>query len=256
MKKLIATLLMAAAGMMAACAETSTNTSPSRAAGSTIVPEKKYPWVSSITAGLSLTSGNSSSELATLKFLTDKKTPADEYGFGADGAYGSANGTQNNDNIHAFGQWNHLFSERTFSYLRLEGLHDDIAAVRYRGTFTTGLGYYFIKEKETTLAGEIGPGVVAERVGTNDNTFATLRLAERFEHKFTESHARIWQSFEILPQVDKVSDYLINAEIGAEAAVSKNLNLQVCLDDAFNSEPAAGSKRNDVKLVSGISYKF
>ncbi|HEV2691614.1 MAG TPA: DUF481 domain-containing protein, partial [Verrucomicrobiae bacterium] len=244
------------AGMMAAFAETSTNTSPASAAGGKTVPEKTYPWVSSITAGLSLTSGNSSSELATLKFLTDKKTPVDEYSFGVDGAYGSSNGTQNNDNIHSFGQWNHLFSERTFSYLRSEGLHDDIAAVRYRFTLTGGLGYYFIKEKETTLAGEVGPGVVSERVGTNNNTFATLRLAERFEHKFTDSHARIWQSFEILPQVDKVSDFLVNAELGVEATIAKNLALQVCLDDAYNSEPASGSKRNDVKLVSGVTYKF
>jgi len=32
--------------------------------------------------------------------------------------------------------------------------------------------------------------------------------------------------------------------------------LQVVLYDTYNSEPALGRKRNDVKLVSGISYKF
>jgi len=30
----------------------------------------------------------------------------------------------------------------------------------------------------------------------------------------------------------------------------------VVLDDSYISEPAFGRKRNDVKLVSGISYKF
>jgi hypothetical protein len=34
------------------------------------------------------------------------------------------------------------------------------------------------------------------------------------------------------------------------------MSLQVCLDDTYNTEPASGFKRNDVKLVSGISYKF
>jgi putative salt-induced outer membrane protein YdiY len=250
--KILTTIIVAAAGIITASAETSANTSATNG----VVAEVKYPWNSSITAGLSLTRGNSSSELATIKFLTDKKTPVNELSLGADGAYGSANGVQNNDSIHGFGQGNHLFSERTFGYLRLEGLHDDIAAVRYRATLTAGLGYYFINDKITTLAGEVGPGIVAERIGSNDNTFGTLRLAERFEHKFPENHARVWQTVEILPQVDKVSDFLVNAEIGAEAAISKNLGLQVCLDDAYNTEPAGGFKRNDVKLVSGVSYKF
>lgn len=250
MKKPIATIV-AAAGIMAALAETSTNTSASGG----VAPEKK-PWDSSIAAGLSLTRGNSSSELATLKFLTAKKGVTDEFSFGADGAHGSSNGTQNNDSIHGFGQWNHLFSERTFSYVRVEGLHDDIASVRYRATFTAGMGYYFIKDKATTLAGEIGPGVVAERIGSTDNTFATLRFAERFEHKFESNRARVWQSVEILPQVNKLSEFLVNAEIGAEAAIARNLSLQVCLDDNYNSQPAAGSKRIDIKLVSGVSYKF
>jgi putative salt-induced outer membrane protein YdiY len=251
MKKLI-TIIVAAAGITAASAETSTN---SIAAG-VAAPEIKYPWKSSITAGLSLTSGNSDSELATLKFVSDKKTPADEYSLDADGAYGKANGVQNNDSVHGFGQWNHLFSERMFGYLRLEGLHDDIADLRYRATLTGGVGYYFIKDKQTTLAGEVGPGVVVQRVGDSDNTFGTLRLAERFEHKFTGNNARVWQSVEILPQVNKVSDFLVNAEIGAEASIAKNLSLQVCLDDSYNSEPAGGYKRNDIKLVSGVTYKF
>jgi putative salt-induced outer membrane protein YdiY len=251
MKKLI-TIIVAAAGIMAASAETSTNSTTNGVA----VAAVKYPWISSITAGLSLTRGNSSSELASLKFLSDKKTPVNEYSLDADGAYGSANGVQNNDSVHGFTQWNHLFSERLFGYMRLEGLHDDIASVRYRATYTAGMGCYFIKETQTTLAGEVGPGIVSERVGSTDNTFATLRLAERFEHKFTDNHARVWQSVEILPQVDKLSDFLVNAEVGAEAAVAKNLSLQVCLDDNYNTEPAAGFKRNDVKLVSGVSYKF
>ena len=82
-----------------------------------------------------------------------------------------------------------------------------------------------------------------------------MRLAERFEHKFA-SGARVWQTLELLPEVDKWQNYIANFEIGAEAAIAKNLALQVTLDDTYNSEPANDRKRNDVKLVSGITYKF
>ena len=56
--------------------------------------------------------------------------------------------------------------------------------------------------------------------------------------------------------MDNFNNYLMNAEVGIEAAIAKNLSLQAYIDDNFNNQPAAGLKKNDVKLVSGISYKF
>jgi putative salt-induced outer membrane protein YdiY len=229
---------------------------PAKKAEPTIVAAVKYPWNSSITAGLTLTRGNSETLLATAKFLTDKKTPVNEFSAGADVTYGSSSGVENNDTFHGFGQWNHLFSEKWYSYIRGEGLHDGIAEVKYRFTLTAGVGYYIIKQTNTTLAAEVGPGVVAERVGVIDTTYATLRIGERFEHKFNKNSARVWQTIEILPQVDKPSDYIVNFEVGVESALYKDVSLQVYLDDNYNSQPAIGFKRNDVKLVSGITYKF
>lgn len=216
----------------------------------------KYPWQNTITAGLTLTRGNSDTVLTSLKYYTDKKTPINEFTIEGDGTYGSAAGIANNETLHGFSQWNHLFSPSWYSYLRAEGLHDGIAQVKYRATLTSGLGYYFIKNTNTTLSAESGPGIVIERVGIADNTYATMRVAQRFEHKFNVNASRIWETVEFLPQIDKPSDYLVNAEIGAESAIYKQVSLQICLDDNFNSQPALGLKRNDVKIVSGISYKF
>ena len=216
----------------------------------------KYPWNNTLTAGLTLTRGNSDSLLATAKFITDKKTPINEFNMGADATYGSANSVANIETYHGFSQWNHLFSERWYGYIRGEGLHDGIADVKYRGTIGSGMGYYLIKNTNTTFSAEIGPGGVFERVGETDNSYVTMRLAEKFEHKFNKNSARVWENVEILPQLDKVSDYLVNSEIGVESALYKSLSLQVFLDDNLNSEPATGRRRNDVKLVSGVSYKF
>ena len=68
--------------------------------------------------------------------------------------------------------------------------------------------------------------------------------------------ARLWQSVELLPQVDKFNNYVVNFEIGVEAAVSKSFSLKTYLDDTYVNIPAAGRKQNDAKLVAGISYKF
>jgi putative salt-induced outer membrane protein YdiY len=252
MKKTIALTIVAAAFLTALTSKVTAQTAQTSLTNAVI----KYPWENSITAGLSLTRGNSQSLLATIKYLADKKTPVNEYDLDADGAYGSASGVANNETLHGSAQWNHLFSERFFGYLKADGLHDGIADIKYRFVGSAGAGYYFIKTAQTTLAGEVGPSVVTERLGDTDDTFAALRLAEHSEHKFIGHGARIWQSEELLPQINRPQNYLLNSEVGAEAAMAKNLSLSVCLDDYLNSEPAAGRKRNDVKLVSGVTYSF
>jgi putative salt-induced outer membrane protein len=216
---------------------------------------KKYPWASSITAGLTMTRGNSQSLLYSAEIMTTKKTPKNEYAFGLLGAYGNQNSVESVNNYKAFGQWNHLFSDRFYSYVHADATRDLIANLDYRLNVGPGAGYYLIKEKNTSLSTEAGVGYQNEHLGGNYNSFATVRLAESFEHKFG-TVARVWQTVELLPQVDNFDNYIVNFEIGVEAAISKSLSLKTALDDAFQNQPAAGRRQNDVKLVSGIVYKF
>ncbi len=249
MKKPIATLI-AAAGLMVAFAETSTNTSPSTKAA-----EVKYPWASTVSAGISITRGNSHTSLFTADYLTAKKTPNNEYSFGVGIAYGTQNSADTANSYKVFAQWNHLFTERFYGYLRADALRDLVADLDYRLTIGPGVGYYLIKDTNTLLAAEAGGAVELQRLGGEDKQFATVRLAERFEHKFND-RARLWQSVELLPQVDKLENYIINFQIGIEAAISKQFSLKTYLDDTYANRPASDRQKNDVKIIAGVSYKF
>lgn len=220
-------------------------------------PEPPPPpaWESTATLGFSLTSGNSDTLLFTGMIKTQKKGPHNEWGFGADGAYGETEDVVNNNYVHGFGQYNRLLSDRWFLYGRADALHDEIADVNYRFTLSPGLGYYFIKNKTTSLAAEVGPGVVIEERGGDDSTYATLRVAARFEHKFSD-HARMWAKAEYLPQLSDFGNYLLNSEVGVGAALTKKLELTVVLQDNYASEPAPDRESNDLKLITGITYKF
>jgi putative salt-induced outer membrane protein YdiY len=218
-------------------------------------PEEKPKWVSSAGLNFTLTQGNAETLMVGLTFDTIKKAKSDEYLLGASMAYGENDGLKNVETYRGYGQWNHLFTERFYGYLRAEGLHDGIADVNYRLTITPGVGYYVIKKERTTLALEAGPGYVFERLAGIENDYPTLRLAERFEHKFGKG-ARVWQSAEIMPDLGDFDKYIINAELGVEASLSEKLSLRSVLTDIYNSQPAAGRKKNDLKLITGINYKF
>ena len=202
---------------------------PIRTPPTSLVQQKKSPWSSSASLGVTFTRGNSDTTLVTAKILTDRKDNYNEWLFGVDGAYGENSRIESTESLHGFGQWNHLFSEKFFGYARLEGLHDGIADIKYRVTIGPGAGYYFLKETNTALSAEAGGAAIFERLGTMDNSYASLRLAEHFEHKFSAHGARIWQPVEFLPEVDLLYNYIINAEIGIEAGIAKNRGCKVTL---------------------------
>ncbi len=221
----------------------------------TTLSTNRAVWESSVSLGLTATAGNVNSALATGNFQTHKKTPLDEWNLGVDAAYGEVSSAKNNETLHGFGQYNHLFSERWYGYMRGDALHDAIADVAYRFTFSPGAGYYFIKDKETSLAGEVGPAILYEKLDDEYHTYPTLRLAERFEHKF-DGHARLWQNVEFLPPFTDPRAFLVNAEVGMDTPLSKHLSLQTYVQDNYANRPAPGFKNNDVKLVSALAVKF
>jgi putative salt-induced outer membrane protein YdiY len=136
-------------------------------------------------------------------------------------------------------------------------LHDGIADIKYRLTLAPGVGYYFVTNKVLDLSLEFGPGYIKEQLDGYSESFATLRFAQKF-HYAISPHAKVWDSIEILPQVDELNNYIINSEVGVESALTKNnkLSLRVVLMDSFNNVPAAGRLQNDLKLIAALAYKF
>lgn len=214
------------------------------------------PWDNSVALGLTVARGNTHSETLNATVAGNKIWAKDQLRLQADESYGVTSGKQSAEATHGSAQWNHLFTDRLFSALVVDALHDGVADLSYRVTLSPNVGYYFIKSDLTRLSGEVGPGFVIEKnYGTARTEYVTLRVAERFERKLTET-AKVWQLAEWLPKVDDFSDYRLNIEIGIEAAISKAFSVRVVATDRYNSQPAAGRKYNDLLLVSALAYKF
>lgn len=212
-------------------------------------------WDSSLSFGLTLTRGNSDTILTDAGFKAHRNNLTNEMTLSLEGTYGEDHSVKNNESLHGIGQYNHLFTDRIYGYTRGDGFHDDIADLTYRFTISPGIGYYFLKDKETMLAIEAGPSCVLEKLDGARENYAAARLAERFQRKW-DDHTRIWENVEFLPQFDKGNNFLMNAEVGVEAPLTKRISLSVVLQDNYINLPAPGRLHNDMKLVSGLVYKF
>jgi len=212
-------------------------------------------WESTLSFGLTLTRGNSDSILTDAAIKAHRNNLTNEVTLSLEGTYGKDHAVKNNESLHGIGQYNHLFSERFYGFARGDGFHDGIADLVYRFTLSPGVGYYFLKDKETTLAVEAGPSYVLEKLDGSRENYAAARVAERFQRKWND-RTRIWENVEFLPQFDKEDNFLMNAEVGVEAPLTKRISLSVILQDNYINLPAPGRQRNDLKLISGLVYKF
>ena len=219
-------------------------------------------WHGDTALGLSLARGNANTFLLSGSATADNTWEQNDLRLGADGQYGlnnwgQTNQTQSTEAIHGFIDYKRLFTERFYGSARIDGYHDDIAEVRYRIIVGPAAGYYVIKSAASKLSGEIGPSFIDQMVGSNTESYVTIRFSERGEHTFDKTKsAKVWEEVDYMPQADDFSNYLLNSEVGVEAALNAHFSLRVCADDTFNSKPAAGRKENDILLISSLVYKY
>jgi putative salt-induced outer membrane protein YdiY len=237
------------------------------AGGSAVLAQNVAPveapkgWETTAAAALTLTRGNSESFMAVLSLDTKRKWEKDEVALGIAGGYGDSTvndvNTKNTEYVKGFGQYNHLFTDRFYGGVRLDGEYDGIAGVDYRFKLSPIAGYYLIKNDRMSLAVEAGPSLVCQNLeGEPANSYWAARFGERFEYKLTAS-TKFWESVDYIPQIDRWSEnYLLNFEAGIDTAITKHWSLRVVFQDNYASEPAAGRKHNDLRLLAGTAYKF
>lgn len=226
------------------------------AADADVAVEEKPKWETSAAVGFTLTSGNSDTVLGTASLLSLKKWEVHELSAGLNGSYGEVEGVKNNELARGTVQYNRLLGDSdSYFFGKADLLHDSVADVEYRLSQSAGYGYYFIKNDKTQLSAEIGPGYIFEKLGSGEDDYLTLRAGERFEYKISD-RARLWQSVEFIPQIEEFSNYLLVAEIGVESDLTEKMSLRVSLQDNYDNQPAIGRKSNDLRLVTGIGYKF
>lgn len=231
------------------------NLAAQNAAAPLTAPPAQPKWETLASAGITLTKGNSDTMLANLGLNANRKWEQNELALTTSLSYGENAGVKNVDSASGSAQYNRLFSDRFYGGLKLMVTEDAIADLDYRVTVSPLLGYYLVKEAATRLSFEVGPSYIVERLGGVSKSYAGLRVGERFEHKFN-ARAKMWQGADLTSQVDRFSKYLATFEVGVDSLITEQISLRAVLQDNYDSKPAPGRKANDIRLITGLGYKF
>lgn len=249
-------MLLLAAGALAAHADDARTTAAQIAAAPSAadkVPVKAKE--NSIALGVTMTDGNSDALLGTASYLHDRKRDAYTLRLGLDGAYAETEDETTTENVKGVGEYRRNVAERCYVLGNLTALYDSIADVDYRVILTIAPGYYLMKNDAATLSVDVGPAYITEKVGDVENDDVALRAGQRYERQLSAT-AKTWQAIEYLPLVDDFDDYLLNAEIGIEAAINSSASIRLVVKNAYDSTPAADREKSDTTVIGAIAYQL
>ncbi len=216
-------------------------------------------WTSSFDLGASMTRGNTDTLFITASLTIDKDFGKNEFFGNATYAYGEDNSSVTEDTLLLTASLSRLITEDNLWYFggRVDGLHDDLADIEFRYTLSSFLGHYFIKRPDDslTVSMEAGLGLNTESQGGTDETFGVYYLGQRFNYWITD-FTRLYQGVAIFSEMQEVDAFVTVAEAGIETFLSDSLSFKAYLQDRYDSVPASGRKKNDLRIVTGLSYKF
>ena len=239
--------------------------------GSLLIPQAPAPpappdpparpvktWNGSLSAGLSLTRGNSDTSNFNAAFdLAHDRRRGNV--FKADGLYlrGKSEANLTGDQLRLNLRDEVTFKGRGFLFGQARYLRDCFKRIDYVVAPAAGIGYKVVQGNGTSLGLSGGVGGVWERdrnAGLSNSVSVTFD--EKLSYQVT-TNATVMQSFAALWKTEDVTDALYTFNAGLAAGISAHAQLKVELLSTYKNRPTGNAlRKNDAALLMSVVYKI
>ena len=189
------------------------------------------------------------------------------------GYYYSASGkageetVKNTDRWEAEAKHDHFWWEKVYHYEDLRYDRDVIQDLNARYRAGLGLGYQWLENRVFESTGkwsfnqEFGVNYIKEEYDNNpdvkDGGFCALRYAHHLEYipKWYDN-VSFFHNFEILPEVDEWEKFLAKGDVGLSTKLIMDFDLLAKIEWNYDSKPAPNRKKDDLRYIVGLGYKW
>lgn len=214
-------------------------------------------WDKSILFGFNYTEGNSNTTSLNLNGKAIRDLEKSSWRFEADYNYANAASDpgdpreKTKDNMRINGEYKNIVSSTYFAGLGSSYTYDSIADVDFRSILSPSIGGFLYRKNKSSVSLEGGSSYVWESLGGIGDDYPAFRVANRVVIRLTDT-SLVYQSGEYLISLTDNDNYLLNAEVGIEAAVVSNISLSFSVRDYYINQPAGGRRPNDVYTITAL----
>ena len=222
--------------------------------------EKEVIWDRNLSLGYNKTSGNTdTSQLSLDLFLNRNEKHKNETTLKGSVYYSSSNKAMDAQKWYGSGRYAFSFGtdKKWYDFYRLEADHDRFANIDYRLLPSSGVGYWFFDADDIKVMAEmaIGYEYTDYRDATEDSDEVVFVPRVFFERDLL-GKSRIKQDITFYPALDDPGDYRLHSETVFTNPVTEKLSLNLSLIEDYDSESVGDAKKNDIRLMSFLSYSF
>jgi len=218
-------------------------------------PHSATSWRRNLDFGMNMAKGNSDTLRYSLGVNTVKAEDANTIRFRAQGTYGESAGIKDTENATALIRYDRQLTAAVYALGNIAWMTDPMSELDYRFTGILSPGVHLLHSQTALLNLEIGGGYVEEKKDGNENGYAAGRAAVTAE-KLINEHVLSWAAIEYIPKLADPSVYFINSEIGLASYITRDLSLNVCYMNRYDSAPGEDIKSSDTLLSTAISLNF
>jgi putative salt-induced outer membrane protein YdiY len=220
-------------------------------------------WTGDLTAGLAITRGNSETQSFNTELNAIRRSDDDRITFGA--GYRSAKqtdqdtGDEETTERYLFGklQYDYFFTKKFYGYANARAEKDALADLALRFVAGAGVGYQWAESETFNLSTEGGLSWFTESYTdeTPREDHISLRLAYHIDGKVNDA-VKLFHDLEWYPSTEDAQDHFITAQWGIRSALTKALFAELKVVWNWDSTPASGSERQDVRYLMSAGLTF
>ncbi len=221
-------------------------------------------WRHLVTAGVNVNSGNTRSSAVNVATDSVNATADDKWTATGELLYTRDEGRTTGERLAIATQYNRDVTPTVFGFVQAQGVRDKPANLRDRLAVNTGLGLHLIERGDDFWDVWAGVGYARESFYRPEERNGVLRDDDRVATAIfgEESTTRLAagtvlrQKWTVTPRLREFSRYRSEFDARLAVAINSRLNLSAGLNLRYHSHPAAGLKKLDSALVTGLSVRF
>ena len=155
-------------------------------------------------------------------------------------------------------RWAYSFGKdlKWYNFYKYEIDHDRFSDVNVRHVPSIGVGYWHAHSDDFKLLGEVAVGYEYTDYNTKENEDKVLPIPRIFLEKKIFDRAILSEDFKLYLSVDEPGRYRFKSETALDNPLTDKLSLSIKVIDEYNSKPGNNTKKNDLRVVSGLTYTF
>ncbi|WP_339728994.1 DUF481 domain-containing protein [uncultured Gimesia sp.] len=205
-------------------------------------------WTKRFELGGTFLAGNTQQDYLTTGLYLEKSDNDNLFEFEIGGRWGQANGVRDANRWYGNATLDIARTTDWIVFVTNKNTYDEFENLDWRGTFSAGLGYRFINEKDKRLIVRVGPGGTREIYNSPRLRRTTLDVFVEIEFRWPLSdHAQLEHKQTWTPSVDVAQILRVTTETGILFKLDNKdrWNLKFGFLQVYNSFPNAGRKKSD-----------